>query len=145
MKRRGFISLASAALTAPMLPRPVFAAPAAMAGGNGIYHYALAVFHARMRQAIGPEDLARLMKLSPAQSQRMIARLLADRHIVQGAMPGTYTAANPYLRNPALHKLAKRRGAERRIDQQHPECADLFAHVRRIAEDYFAAKSRVTA
>ena len=145
MKRRGFISLASAALTAPLLPRPVFAAPAAAAGGNGLYHYALAVFHARMRQAIGPDDLCKLMKLTPAQSHQMLARLIADRHIIHGALPGTYTAANPYVQNPALHKLAKLRGAERRSDKQHPECATLFAHVRQIAHAYFATKRRATA
>ena len=140
MRRRRFFSLAMAAATAPLMPVALRAAPIAAASQNGIYHYGLAVFHARMHRSLSPEDLGRLMKLSPAQTHEMIARLVADKHIVGGAVPGTYTTANPYVRNPAIAKRARAQAAERQRDALR-RTEGMMAYLNRIADHYFAVSA----
>ena len=116
MNRRGFLRALAAAVALPAVPgRAIGAAKGTAATVAGTsYTYGLAVFHARTRSSVTAAELAARTGVTPGQAARTIERLLAERHIVPGALPGSYTAANPYLQNPALREMVRTATAARR-------------------------------
>ena len=141
MKRRNFISLIGAAVTAPLLPRPVFAAPLAPAVVPRAYPYGLAVFHARTKSTVTAAHLAKHVQVSPAKAEQMIARMLRENHIVAGATSGTYSAADPYRQNPAVKARARSNAQARKVARTTANAdPSMLVYLRDMANAYFATK-----
>lgn len=144
MKRRHFLSMFGASVAAPLIPLPstaaVLNAPATASRGAA---YGLAVFHARTRYALSVSELATRARVSTSEAAQMVQRLLSDQHIIAGKIPGTYTAANPYLQNPALRELARKSHAKFRarksapMSHAQPDLSAFLAHLRGVADRYF--------
>lgn len=131
MNRRHLLSLMGAAAAAPALPPAAFARVPALGKTKGLYAYALAVFHARIRPEITAADLALRLKVRPHVADQMIQRMLDEHYIVPGKDPGRFRPADPFQRQRALHHEALR--------QTDP----LMHHLHKLARAYFAAKSEI--
>lgn len=112
MKRRGFLTMLGAAVTAPALPA-VSSAPAAAAYNR--YMYGLAVFHARTRAHVSARGIAYCLKVSTAQAEAMIAEMTKNGLVkpVFGA-GGNVRAVSNILNTDTWGTSGVARRAERR-------------------------------
>ncbi len=131
MKRRDFLSLGagSAIAVAAPLPRLALAAPAARAPRN-LYVWAMAM--ARAGNPISHQTLGLALKVSTAQAQDLIGRLVASGVLNVPNAAGIARAARPAL--PGMADTAKpvEGGATGRVRQALRE---KFAAVKRQAAE----------
>lgn len=108
MKRRNFLSMLGAAMTAPLMPvKPLAAAPAAVAGYNR-YQYGLAVFHARTRASLSIADLMGRLNVSSTTAEALMAEMKA-----KGVIAPMANAAAGAMRAVSAHKTDPRPVADR--------------------------------
>ena len=118
MKRRGFLSMVSAAAVAPVLP--AISAPAVSATYSR-YMFGLAVFHARTRAHVSAAGIAFRLKITTVQAEAMIAEMAtkgmvtpvlgkpgAVRAVSNIVKPGIWDVTNsasssPHRTKDALH------------------------------------------
>lgn len=134
MKRRGFLSMISAAAVAPALP--AMAAPAVTATYNR-YMFGLAVFHARTRAHVSAAGIAFRLKVSTIQAEAMIAEM-ATKGMVTPVLgkPGAVRAVSNIVK-PGIWDNAK---AAEKTQSQTPDGTDghtqgtpsMIAHLRQM-------------
>lgn len=143
MKRRGFIQLLGAALTAPALP--AMGAPSVAAATYNRYTFGLAVFHARTRAHVSAAGIAYRLKVSTAQAEAMIAEM-ASKGMVTPLIskPGSVRATSNILKGgiwdtSEIQKAAKKREelksqAEHTTEDGKPkgEVPAWIAHLREV-------------
>jgi len=153
MKRRRFLSLIGAATTAPLIPMPSLRAGAASVAAAPYSKAALhgAIMHAQSSRYISAFGLTKLLKVSVAQADALMADL-AGRGVIaplSGAKASSRWAASR-VHHPVFARVprsgqhrANRRVDDRRLrtDPAQPDIDLLLAHLRDLSTRYFAAKA----
>ncbi|MEJ6399261.1 hypothetical protein [Yoonia sp. 208BN28-4] len=146
MKRRSFLTMIGAAVTAPLLPRVPLArvakaAPYSAAALHG------AIIHAQSRVSISSWSLAQTLGVPVEQANSLMVDL-ADRGVLghmRGSVGGSRWASSRIFKPvfaPRPASPAKNRTWQQ--TSQHatqPDLSLLMAHLRDISARYFAAQA----
>lgn len=98
MKRRDFLTAASAAALAPLIPTALAASAPAAATGTSL-QYVWASYYAQLYNKCSPAMLQKALQVSPDVANSLFSRLLANGSIGAPGLGGLAKAAKPYYSN----------------------------------------------
>jgi len=143
MKRRSFLTMLGAAVTAPALPVAASSAPAAVVYNR--YTYGLGVFHARTHAHVSAAGIARRLRVTPAQAKAMISEMSSAGLVKPVGITGSNVRAISNILKPdawgldAARRKARSDARRSRMSEAsqdrrfgEPDLSELLAHLRRI-------------
>ncbi len=135
MRRRGFLSLVSAAAVAPALP--AISAPAVTATYNR-YMFGLAVFHARTRAHVSAAGIAFRLKVTTVQAEAMIAEMAAKGMVTPVlGKPGAVRAVSNIVKPGIWDTTKTAKSLSRETKNAQPssdivQSQSMIAHLREL-------------